>query len=122
MKKIINTRFPMGSMKQYPIEREKFTQLFYEKYKVYELLEDKDLQHDGEFFKVWYDYDEETIYLLEKESGILITWYKFNHIGRCLECNKDLTEDDFELFAFLLELELKDKLFDFLNKCEEEDE
>lgn len=118
MKKIINKHFPLGKMKQYPIERDIFTHLFYDKYKVYSLLENKGLVHNGDYFKVWYDYDEETIYLLEKESGILITWYKFTHVGRCLECNKDLNVEDFELFAFLLELELKDELFSYLDNYE----
>lgn len=46
-------------------------------------------------YKYW-KYDD-TYYILHKESGTLVTWYK--HLGRCNQCNKRLSHKEYEKFV-----------------------
>lgn len=87
----------LSDMIQYPIERETFCEIF------------KDIDWFGEDvetdnFKLWRKWDD--FYILHIPSGTLITWYK--HLGRCLECNKNLTTEDYKTFASMLFDEMKD--------------
>lgn len=43
---------------------------------------------ESDNFKSWY-YDE-TAYILHKPSGTLLTWYKLNHLGRCISSNRNI--------------------------------
>lgn len=61
---------------------------------------------ENENIKIW-KY-EETSYILEKDSGILITWYK--HLGRSHNCNKKLTKRDYIEFSDRIIAELKGEL------------
>lgn len=60
-----------------------------------------------ESFKLWYF--EEEVYILHLTSGTLINWYKITHIGRCLQCNKELSIKVYNEFFRLLYKELTNK-------------
>ena len=78
---------------QYPIERELFEKLF--------IGIDKRLFWEGineaetDTFRYWKYGDE--FYILHKDSGTLINWYK--HLGRCNTCNKKLSIDEYKKFV-----------------------
>ena len=91
----------LANMKQYPIERDVFSKIFYNiDIDYYDFLWNTTTDN----FKLWH-YDD-TFYILHLPSGTLITWYK--HLGRCLECNKELSIEDYQWLAKELEIELKD--------------
>jgi hypothetical protein len=89
-------------MEQYPIERELFVKLFTEI--------EKRLWYEGIpavetcNFKYWH-YDDE-FYIVHKNSGTLINWYK--HLGRCNTCNKKLSLKEYEKFVADFEEELSE--------------
>lgn len=102
-----NDIYPLGKMKQYPIERELFCKIFKKVYMLwYELDPFRYIMTDD--FILFYDSNNETAYMIHKDSGIVISWYKFYHLGRCLECNKVLSVNEYKLFAKLLENDLKE--------------
>lgn len=88
-------------MKQYPIERRAFEQLFtgIDKRLFWEGI--NEVETDS--FKYWKYCDE--FYILHKESGTLINWYK--HLGRCNTCNKNLSIEEYNKFIidFMEELD-----------------
>lgn len=94
MKKMIN--------RQYQLDRNKFCEIFN---KIGEYFEENgyDDFDDGEF-KFWYSND--TLYVLDYDYGILISWYK--HLGRCNDSNMDLSEEQYRKFAKKLEYSLND--------------
>ena len=49
---------------------------------------------------------EETNYILHKESGTLVSWYK--NLGRAHCCNKKFTLDDYKEFANKILSDLKE--------------
>lgn len=90
----------LNNMEQYPIERDLFTEIFH---KIYIDYYDSFFNTTTENFKLWYS--DDSFYILHLPSGTLITWYK--HLGRCLECNKDLSIEEYQWLANELEKELK---------------
>lgn len=80
-------------MEQYPLERRAFEELFseIEKRTFYEGINEVE---DDEF-RYWKYGDE--FYILHKDSGTLINWYK--HLGRCNTCNKPLSIAEYREFA-----------------------
>lgn len=93
----------LNNMKQYPIERDIFCNIFREiDLEFYDELYDV----TTESFKCW-RYDDE-FYILHLNSGTLINWYK--HLGRCNTCNKDLSIDEYKYIAKLLYNELKEEI------------
>mgnify|MGYP003292536066 CR=1 FL=1 len=92
-------------MKEYQISRDDF-------YKLFSFVE-KRLFDQGYYdvttssFKYWYD--EESIYICHMISGTIVSWYK--HCGRCNAANKDLTYDEFEVFANEFKEELYSEVF-----------
>lgn len=101
-----------NKMINYPIDRIKFSLLF-DNYFVNneDNLETKifDLILDGaetDSFKMWYNYEDEEVYILHKTSGIVVNWYKLYHVGRALSSNKNLTYHDFKVFFTLLKSEI----------------
>ena len=88
-----------NNMKQYPIDRQTFQELFAEI--------EKRFVNEGIFecetcnFKYW-KYEDE-FYILHKDSGTLVNWYK--HLGRCNTCNKRLSLEEYKKFVkdFLIE-------------------
>lgn len=99
--------YPLGNMKQYPIERDLFCKIFNNVFHLWDELEPYNPINTQDFM-IFYDSDLETAYMLHKDSGILITWYKFCHLGRALECNKDISLKEYKIFANLLENQLKE--------------
>ena len=91
----------LPKMKQYPISRENFRTLFTGSLNM--IIDELPFESDN--FKIWY-FDEDC-YILHKESGILVSWYKLYHYGRCLECNKDLSGSEWTTFALLLQEDIK---------------
>ena len=83
------------------IEREEFIRIFYEIDKI--LIEIYDFENEK--IKIWQW--EEEYFILEKDTGIIVSWYK--HLGRCNVCNKDLTIGNYEEFAKRILEELKEK-------------
>lgn len=83
------------------IEREEFIRIFYEIDKI--LIEIYDFENEK--IKIWQW--EEEYFILEKDTGIIVSWYK--HLGRCNVCNKDLTIENYEEFAKRILEELKEK-------------
>ena len=93
----------LSNMKQYPISRELFCEIFIKPFRIMD--EEYNLDNfTTDNFKFWWY--ENTYYLLHLSSGTLITWYK--HLGRCLEVNKDLYLNEYKYLAKLLCEDLKD--------------
>ena len=92
----------LSCMKQYPISRDLFCEIFI---RLYRIMEDEyGLENfTSDNFKFWWW--EDTYYLLHLSSGTLITWYK--HLGRCLEVNKDLYLNEYKYLSKLLYEDLK---------------
>ena len=88
----------LSTLKQYAIDRDLFIEIFSP---VYEMLWDV-YPYEGADFKFWMCDDE--IYLLHKDSGTLINWYK--HLGRTNTCNKDLSIEEYKEFVRMLYEEL----------------
>lgn len=83
------------TMKQYPIERDKFCEIFAQVMGIgfdwFNLFYD----YTYENFHLWHK--DDTWYIVNMNTGLLICWYK--NLGRVLECNKDnVTEDEIQKF------------------------
>lgn len=99
--------YPLGMMIQHHIERDLFCKIFNNVFHLWKELDPFEPIQTLDFM-VFYDSNNETAYMLHKDSGILITWYKFYHLGRALECNKDISLEEYKIFAKLLEEQLKE--------------
>ena len=76
--------------KQYPITRDEFIRIFSKIDEIiYEIYDYEDFD-----IKIWHYEDD--VYILEKDTGILVNWYK--HLGRCNTCNKELSTKEYEQF------------------------
>ena len=102
-----NEYYPLGFMHESQIPRDTFREIFMD---VYNILYESDFPVDINTpdFKIWYEYELDSIFILHKDSGILVTWYKFTHLGRAHQCNFKMDEDDYRLFAKLLLADLID--------------
>lgn len=78
-------------MNGYQIERDEFVRIFSE---IDEILIDI-YEFENEKIKIWCWEDE--YFILEKDSGIIVSWYK--HLGRCNTCNKKLTIENYEEYS-----------------------
>lgn len=81
------------------IKRNDFVTLFYE------ILGESFLGiiHGGkenDAYKVWCFNQE--VYLLQKDTGVIINWYKLNHVGRDLSFNTEISS--LQLYEFLNDL------------------
>jgi len=85
MKMFKRKRKNLDTLKQYAIDREVFTRIFLRIYKLD--MDDYLYNYEGHSFKAW-KYDDE-FYILHKDSGTLVNWYK--HLGRTNTCNKNLS-------------------------------
>lgn len=93
----------LKQMKQYPIERDLFCEMFRPAWR--KLKEDWDVYIDTDSFRYWYHDDNH--YLVHLKSGTLINWYK--NLGRCLECNKDLSLEEYKYLSTLWYDELSEE-------------
>lgn len=91
-------------MNGYQIERDEFIRIFEE---IDKILIDI-YEFENEKIKIWKWEDE--YFILEKDKGIIVNWYK--HLGRCNTCNTKLTIGNYETFAERILEELKG------NECE----
>lgn len=103
-----------NKMINYPIEREKFVLIFNRYFvdsehnidsKIFELILDG---AETDSFKMWYNSEDEEVYILHKTTGTLINWYKLYHVGRALSSNKILSYLDFIRFFKLLKSEIEE--------------
>lgn len=87
-------------MKQYPISREDFCKIIHkvvpEDYMETFLDCMYEEEDTGSF--IYYYGNDETVYILHKDSGVVVSWYKPIHLGRCLECNADMSLKQWEDF------------------------
>lgn len=88
----------LKTLPQYALDRDVFCEIFSP---IYEMLIDV-YPYEGSDFKFW-GYDDEW-YLLHKDSGTLVNWYK--HLGRTNTCNKDLSLDEYKEFVRMVYEEL----------------
>lgn len=94
---------------QYHFKRNDFCKVFHEVFTSNEIFEIEvacqGMTHT-DCFTLFYDCDE--FYILHRDSGILINYYK--HLGRTNTCNHpDFTLDDFEVFLKVLKEDLVDE-------------
>lgn len=85
------------------MEREEFRNLICEIFDIEKLFDVAENGFNGDYFKVWYD--DQEIFIFNKDSMNCLKWYKLTHIGRSLEINgcfnmevflKELKEDMIE--------------------------
>lgn len=89
---------------QYHFDRDEFTKAFYDVFtsdEVFDLIVECQGQRITDEFFLLYDADE--FYIIHRESGTMINWYK--HLGRTNICNKEgfTLEDLHELLLLLKE-------------------
>lgn len=96
-------------MTEYFMERDVFRKIWYN------LIDDNDMMFDAieygfesDIFKSWYN--NETVYILHKDSGTLVCWYKLTHIGRCISSNKYLGVSNMYRFIRWFRNEVKDEI------------
>ena len=97
----------LEDLHQYHFNREEMTNIFNEIFPIDSEKWDWDSVWMCEFpdtssFHAFRDDDE--FYILHKQSGTMINWYK--HMGRTNTCNKDLSLEELKLFLLLLRKEL----------------
>ena len=93
----------MKQLETYPIDREIFTNIFTSIFSNDNISKILDIIYSGyesEKYKCWI-YDDE-VYLLNKETGMFINWYKLDHIGRCLQST--IGSDSKYYFTFFIDL------------------
>lgn len=81
----------------YPMERDKFIEILEKHFNGKELDELFDYITEGfvsESFKLLLQ--DEEVYIICLSSGVIINWYKLCHVGRCLNFNTKLSEDELD--------------------------
>lgn len=97
---------PLETLNQYHFDRDEFCKVFYEFFTNDQII-DIDVECSGgrntdDFSMFRY---EDEFYILHRNSGVLINWYK--HLGRTNTCNKpDFTLDDLRVFCKKLKEDL----------------
>lgn len=92
------------------IEREIFCKIFKDIDEIIYNCFDDVYNIENDNIKIWiYEVDEH--YILDKETGIIVSWYK--HLGRSNNCNKNLSLEAFEKWALKIYLYLVEE---FLTK------
>lgn len=92
---------------QYHFDRDDFRKVFYEIFTTDQLFDIEVACQSGgthlDYFSLFYHEDE--FYILHRDSGIMINYYK--HLGRINTCNRtDFTLDDFRIFLKVLKEDL----------------
>lgn len=62
-------------------------------------------------FHIWRNHEEE-VFFCHMPSGTIVSWYKWNHIGRANWANKTMTSNDLEAFFKVLRLDVIDEIKD----------
>lgn len=102
---------PYKDLPQYHFDRGDFCKVFNEVFTPDEIVDlESDCQggmHLDHFFLFHY---EDEFYILHRDSGIMINWYK--HLGRTNTCNRsDFTLDDLRVFLNALKADMKGELY-----------
>ena len=86
---------PFGE-KQYPIPREKFTAIVAKTITFDALMNTiwDGREYISDEFHIWRDNDE--TFICRVRDLTVINWYK--NLGRCLRCNREMTEEEYEQF------------------------
>lgn len=63
-------------------------------------------EYENDEIRIWLN--NETVYMMHKPSLTVVTYYKLGHVGRANECNKELSVDEYKLFAKILEESISD--------------
>lgn len=94
-------------MTNYKINRDEFVRLFDDDLvdKLWDYLMDHSYLCSTESFIINYDTDFEEIYIFNKHTLQIVSWYKFSHVGRALE---------------MVNFEGKEDLVEFINLLREE--
>lgn len=92
---------------QYHFDRDDFRKVFFEIFTTDQLFDIEVACQSGgthlDYFSLFYHEDE--FYILHRDSGIMINYYK--HLGRINTCNRpDFTLDDFKIFLKVLKEDL----------------
>lgn len=95
-------KFDAYIMHDYAIDRDIYAELFKN---VDDILWDKGWDFTGDYFKTFRI--DDTFYMLNYESGILISHYK--HLGRCNNSNFELSIEEYKKFSLDLSLDLEGK-------------
>lgn len=90
------------------ITRERFCELFSDELaeKLEDYIYDNAYLCSTDSFIINYDTDFEQLYLINKDTLQIVSWYKLTHIGRALELVNIKTEEDLKEFITLLGKEL----------------
>lgn len=88
----------LSNLPQYHFERGDFCKVFEEVFTFNEIVDIEEMCRDREdwgSFSLFYDEGE--FYILHRDSGIMINWYK--HLGRTNTCNRpNFSLDDLRVF------------------------
>ena len=99
----------LEALPQYHFDRDEFCSVFYEVFTREEIYDIEALCLEGKHFDEFslFYYDGE-FYILHRESGVMINWYK--HLGRTNTCNQsDFTLDDLRVFLKVLKEDVGDR-------------
>lgn len=105
----------MKPLEEYPIEREEFVTAFCSvldsendsvitNTDIYDIITEG---YEGDTYKCWL-YDDE-VYILNKDTGDLVNWYKIGHIGRCLTSTLGSNSSDYVKFFVGLADEMREQ-------------
>lgn len=106
LKEAENQNNKLRDLPQYHFDRDDFCKVFLEFFTYDEIYDIEALcqgtKHLDSFILM---YDEDEFYILHKNSGVMINWYK--HLGRTNTCNReDFTLDDLRVFLKTLKEDL----------------
>ena len=96
----------LKDLPQYHFDRDEFCKVFHEFFTDDDVYNIEAFCQETEYLDSFIlMYDEDEFYILHKNSGIMINWYK--HLGRTNTCNReDFTLDDLRVFLKALKEDL----------------
>lgn len=80
--------------KQYVIKRDRFVEIFNQFFQSFDNFDDNYLGIKSEEFISFRDFNLDTIFIINLRTLQVISWYKYAHVGRCLETIGIETEND----------------------------
>lgn len=92
----------LENLPQYHFNRDEFCKVFNEFFTLDQICDIESMCQGGEIFDSFsLIYNADEFYILHRDSGIMINWYK--HLGRTNTCNRpDFTLDDLRVFLAAL--------------------
>jgi len=87
--------------KQYVIERSRFVEIFDQFFPSFDDFDDNYLNIKSETFISFRDLNLDTIFIINLRTLQVISWYKYTHVGRCLETIG--IEDENDIIDFFTE-------------------